>query len=221
MATRLADLVRLDTTGWDARQPREDRLAWNLPEGGTIGLFIFTMPPQIPRVESVAEMRRLEREALNAEGTGLVEYYVEQLACGARALRSITKAASDPGIPLERSGLTYTGWITVPFERLSIVVKAQAREIGPTGVRESMVLNRALQEQRVTIVDAENVEGWVPLPADGLGPLDASLADLPGFDEEFPGHPLTKVRAALARVEETLKIAESIMREAPFPLPTG
>ena len=218
----LDQLVVFDATGWRRKAVSDPSVAvWNPPEGGGVGLYYQAQPPDIPLAETRAELRRLERLALRGQGTGLIEHNVV-FAGGGTAVHRITKMATDPTIQLARSGMTYVASLTFPFQRMSLEVRIQARESGPTGTREAAVLTRAMRDGRVTPAPPGGViGGWFPIPADGLGPLDATLAESVEFDEEFPKHPLSRVRTLLRRVESTVHLDPILKSEVPFPLPSA
>ncbi len=189
-----------------------------MPDGGGVGLYHFAEPPPLPVVEQFDQLRRAELESLHGNGEALVEYDVVALG-SVRSLRSITKQPTDPNLPLARSGLTYVGTLTLPFEQRSFVIRVRAREVGPAGVREATIMTRGFAQGRIQRTDDGQIQGWIPPPPPGSTLLDANVSEHPALDKEFPAHPLTRVRVALAQITQTLMISQAVLREPAFPLP--
>jgi hypothetical protein len=104
--------------------------------------------------------------------------------------------------------MTYIGSMTLPFERCSYVVKVQCEERGPTGLREAVLLDRALRDGRVHLSEQgipQFDEGWTP--------------DAVEHDEAFPKHPVSRARRHLSVLEQALRVDERLQRLARFALP--
>jgi hypothetical protein len=117
-------------------------------------------------------------------------------------------------------GIMYVGIIWIPFANFHFQINIEAMEQGTTGMREAAigVLSpedypnpEALKNYPVPKID-ENAE---PIKVSSMEemfalmrerPLIRIISDDPQFDQMFPSHPLTLVRARMGRVIDTLKI---------------
>src|SRR5438093_1256568 len=133
------DSIRFNTAGYRFEgepQPRDVRV-WFTDDGDSVALYLFRVPPDLPRVQTVDELRAWYARGLQASGGQLVETSVLRLADCA-GVRVIFK------VPQQLSGLTYVGSLTIPFRAFSFVVKVQCEEQGLTGFREAALLNGRL-----------------------------------------------------------------------------
>ncbi|MFE4603457.1 hypothetical protein ACFRKE_21675, partial [Kitasatospora indigofera] len=92
-------------------------------------------------------------------------------------------------------GQVFLGSWTVPRDRCSTVLKIQAAESGMSGLREAVVLDR---------VGPGDYFQPHPYAPDLELPLPYHVADHEEWDEQFPTHPLSMVRAALRRITPTV-----------------
>jgi hypothetical protein len=112
-------------------------------------------------------------------------------------------------VPQQPSGMAYIESIITPFRDCSYVIKMQCREVGITGVREAVLLDRMIA---AGMVDIEKlVQGDWP----DLGFDDEE------YDVEFPQHPLSRVRRGMRSIRESLKIDSELKALPPFALPVS
>lgn len=195
------DSVQFDDAGYRAREDSEpgERL-WFSPEGDGVGLFLFTIPPDLPGAASMDELRAFYENGLKSSGGLLVETAVVM----AGALPVVQLIAKVPQHP---SGLTYMGSITIPFRDFSFVLKVQCEERGMTGMREAVLLDRRL------------AAGERPTFRDGRMQLSSWNPDAAEFDAEFPDHPVSRARRFLDGVRVSLFIDPLLGGCRRFPLP--
>jgi hypothetical protein len=206
------DSVRFDTSGFELSEPeivrsQTERLrAWQSAEGDGVGLFFFSMPPDLAgSLDDLASIRQQYRLG----GAALIE--VEKVTLdGCDGLRTIVK------IPQAPRGMTYIGGLTLPFRDCSWVLKAQCQEHGTTGVREAIVL-----DERVDDVKLPSLEGWQGDPYDPAlrAPLQRNLSDAAEYDAQFPDHPLSRLRRLLPRLSGTFHVVDEVRALPPFPGP--
>ncbi|MFF0462770.1 hypothetical protein [Streptomyces mexicanus] len=198
----------LDLTGFTEQEPG----VWTDPAGLVLSVHFFPLVPDLPApLHEVERLRHGTARGVAASGGGLIEAAVESVD-GVPALRQLVK------MPLgSRQGQAFLGSWTLPKDRCSTVVKVQAAEGAPTGLREALVM------QEVGPADY-----FRPHPYGGgvrFGGLPYHVADLEQWDPRFPDHPLTLVRAALHRLGPTLTLHEQFKSLPPFtgptPPPTG
>ncbi|MFD3453076.1 hypothetical protein ACFWVC_12960 [Streptomyces sp. NPDC058691] len=182
--------------------------AWTDDHGDVISLHFFDLPPDIPApLEEPVPLRQALAHVTAGAGGGLIEADVVQVA-GLPALRQVLKVP----LPDRPSGLAFLGSYTLPRAACSAVVKVQAFEAGPTGMREALVLAELGPEQYFL------AHPYAP----GLrGGLPFHRADAPEYDARFPGHPLTRVRTALAHLSGTLRADPDFAQLPPFTGPAG
>jgi hypothetical protein len=101
--------------------------------------------------------------------------------------------------------MAYIASITIPFENCSYVVKIQADEIGITGMRDALILDRLHKAGEVEI-EEENIKNWFEDPYDPdfrQGTL-MNQSELEKYDPEFPEHPLSVARSLIRSTAETI-----------------
>ena len=119
----------------------------------------------------------------------------------------------------EGLGYVYEGAIFCSLDARDIMVFAIFNECDITGVREAAVSAQLWETGELEIKplrEAENqgepqaIKGWFFDPYDPSfrGPVLNSLSDDIKYDEMFPEHPLSLLRATLANVRETIVIAD-------------
>jgi hypothetical protein len=201
--TASVDSVRFDTSPYEAGgEPRPGQTrVWFTPEGDAIGLYFFSVPPDLPaNARSVDDLRAFFAAEMESSGGQVVELSSVRLdECP--AVRVISK------MPLQPPGMTCVGAFTIPFRDFSFVLKVQCEERGPTGYREAVLADRRLAAGEVSAI----TEGRMQLP--NWNPDDES------FDAEFPEHPVSRVRRVLSRVAASITFDASIKCLPGFALP--
>ncbi|WP_433085649.1 hypothetical protein ACQP1P_11145 [Dactylosporangium sp. CA-052675] len=185
-------ITALDLTGFEPFE--HEQIAWRDADGTALTLHYFELPPDLPApLDEVARLRAGRARSAAEAGGGLVECEVEPVD-GVPALRQIIKLPHWQG-----HGQVFLGSYTIPRATCSTVIKLQAPEYGDTGMREAVIAARIGFEDFIT-----------PSPyAPGLtGGLPSHRADDPRYDEEFPQHPLSLVRAKLARLGPSIRLDE-------------
>lgn len=194
------DSVSFDASRYDFQGEKAGSRVWHLPEGGGVGLYFFPSPPDLPVVGSVAELREMYVRRM-AEGTEVVDCRVLPLD-GVPGIWLIIK-----GRNAETDGMFYLGSLTIPFRDLSYVIKIQCFETGITGMRETLLMDEALEKGTGRMDDGGFVAvgGWA--------------FDDEKFDEKFPQHPLSTARRELRHIAATLRVDPAVKKAARFKLP--
>ncbi len=195
-------LKNLDLSG-DGLEHEADHAnvrVWRTEEGDAVGMYHFDSPPDLPRSQpTIEDFLNAYASRAQSEGVEVVELDI-CLAAGQQTLKTIIKAPQEP------SGLTYVGALTLPFRDHSFVIKIQCEEWGMTGTREAFVLDFALAAEQVSIADDGAIEGqW--------------NADDTCYDDQFPDHPLSRVRRWLPRIQDSLSLSEIPNELAEFDWP--
>jgi hypothetical protein len=190
--------LQFDTCGWTyhAQEHPARVQVWQTRDADAVSLHFFPIPPDLPVVNSVDELRGFHAERLKAVGGKVVECTLERVA-DCQTVRLLIKTPQQP------YGVIYQGAFTIPFRDFSFVVKVQCRELGITGIREAILL-----DQRWAAGEEPDVGGpdWNP--------------DSPEHDADFPAHPVSRVRRVLEHIELTATLDESVRALPPFQLPT-
>jgi hypothetical protein len=208
--------VQCDTTGFSAIAAPEGALGWRTADGDGIGLFFFGRPPDIgAAVSDIDGVRRSCRGRVYGAGLGIIEIEGASVD-GCCALRTIYK---QPQVP---HGMTYIASLTFPFRDFSYVLKAQCREQGNTGVRDSAVLAELLAKGLVRPVRSDgemfHLSGWMRDPYDPEidAPLMRNASESEAYDSRFPEHPLSRARRLLRHLEATTVLAPDVRSAAAF-----
>jgi hypothetical protein len=193
------DSLQFDTSRYHYFGEENGQRTWGTPDGVSIGLHFFDLPPNLPKhTRTSAELQEFYQKQIGNNGVAIVEFRIRPMAdvpCIWMILR----------IPRESHGMIYIGSITVPFAEFSFVIKGQCEEQGITGIRETALLLTAQKEGKITLGENGIVGEWNP--------------DDECYDEQFPQHPVSLLRAEFRDIASTLKIQEAIKRERRFALP--
>jgi hypothetical protein len=180
-----------------------DHDVWASDDGDVLSLHFFDLPPDLPASLDDGPALRAALTRYTAEaGGGLIEASVKPLG-QLPALRQILKLP----LPGQPSGQAFIGSFTVPRAQCSTVVKIQAPERGMTGMREAMVMAQ---------VGHDNYFRPHPYAPDVQGGLPFHAADHAQWDAQFPDHPLSRVRRALAALAEAVQVAPEFAALPPF-----
>ncbi|MET7655273.1 hypothetical protein [Streptomyces sp. NPDC005486] len=194
----MTPITSLDLTGFTEREPG----VWTDEAGLVLSVHFFPLIPDLPA--PLHEPQRLGTglaRLVAGAGGGLIEA-VPGSVDGVPAVRQLVK------MPLgSRTGQAFLGSWTVPRAGSSTVVKVQAAEGATTGMREAVIMARV-----------GPAEYFRPHPYAGgqLGGLPYHVGDHEEWDAQFPGHPLTLVRAALQRITPTITFDDRFKALPPF-----
>ena len=125
-------------------------------------------------------------EAL-AESQGLVEVNTGITKNQKRYIYSIVKTKMEP------SGIQYVLTMHIDMNDHAVNIQSYFDEVGITGLRDSTIMNKMINEGKITL---PNMEGWFSDPYDvnykkGLLRNESEKAD---YDSMFPQHPLSEAR---------------------------
>jgi len=187
--------VVIPNFGWPLTTSSESIKSWVNPEQ-TISLSInyFSLEPDIPTLKNIDQLRDFFRKALAAQGYGMVELDILQ-TFGISMVKGIFK------IPQRPFGMTYLASMTIPFENCSFVIKVQAMESGATGMRDTVISQKLLTNNEISI-GPNGFEGWFYDPYDEniKDGLRMNRSEEEQYDSQFPEHPLSRSREILRDV---------------------
>jgi hypothetical protein len=199
------NLISIPNFNWEIVEDNKSVKQWINPEQTiSLSLNFFDLKPNLPLTNNIDELRVFYRNQIVSYNGGLVEVEVLDLK-GFYAIKTIFK------IPQEPTGMVYLASFTIPFEECSFVFKIQAPEIGITGMRDSVIVEKLLSEEKISFGD-EGLEGWFNDPYDSElkeGTL-MNKSEEGIYDELFPEHPLTLARALLQRIESEISFDKEL-----------
>ncbi len=147
---------------------------------------------------SLFELRQHWRKDVNKGGGGLVSCDLITVA-GIMSCRVLAKYAMKP------RGMAYFGWIIVPLEECHFKWHARSFEVGTTGVREAVILDKLHGDGTLKFSIDDPFAGWAkdPYEPGGKFPLMPNLSEDQKYDFEFPDHAITRCRRFLTRFERS------------------
>jgi hypothetical protein len=141
-------------------------------------------------------------------------------AAGAEALWGLFKYRSPQTDSL---AMYFVGILWMPFQECTFQLNVEAIESGTTGLREATVMAltgfQFPQDEQKEIPTINSEEELQELYRKAL-PRHLPSDD-PKYDDMFPQHPLSLVRARLAKVIETARFAQDAGRLRPYRIVDG
>ena len=198
-----AESVQLTLSGW-SDDGRDGQLrVWRNADGDVLSLSSRAFG--IPRPFTDGTVRMLARSIAQGNGGGLIEAQIGECMLG-RTAALIYKRLIEPKY-------VYTGMLMVarPLDP-DLVWTVVSGEIGITGVREAVITAELMKAGRLTITDYER--SWAQDPYEPeCNTVDRSvlrfMSDDPQYDQRFPSHPLSKVRAVLRDLPRHFTIVDA------------
>ncbi len=213
--------IRFDTGGWTSTKSRRSSLEWSNADGDTLRASIHGKLTAISLVISdLDSLRAFYRQEAARNSGGIVCVEIVQ-AEGIRAVKVINKYERRPAY-------AYDGHLIIPFKNAEYTITMDSIERGTTGERDALVTCALAQTGELEIEpprgpdEPGRIKGWFQDPYDSsyTGQAIYSMSDDDRLDPLFPKHPLSKIRACLARIQSTLAIDVSSLREA-IPVPSN
>jgi|SRR5579864_284939 len=190
-------LVRLTMPGWTEKASGNGMRFWHDPDGDVLALAVLPKKQAYPFTSSETEQRKWCRREAAVHNAGLIE---------ARAIPSkVGPSASFIYKILQKPAYTYIGQSVTSLHGATIVWTVIAKEHGTTGVREAVVTSNLMSSGKLTLDGYE--QAWAQDPYDpAYHGVDRSvlrfMSDDESYDAQFPSHPLSKVRRALAALPD-------------------
>ncbi|MBB4806237.1 hypothetical protein HNP38_001509 [Chryseobacterium defluvii] len=203
--------VSVPNFGWNIVEQNDSQIVWVNPEqSALISLYFFNIPPDLPTFKDIYVLRNFHRQSIADSGGGIIEISIFNLH-NIPSVKTIFK------IPQPERGMSYLASVTIPFENYSFVIKAQAVEVGTTGIRDAFILDRFLNSGEVTFED-NRLQNWFedPYDQDFKGGTPMNKSEQEQYDAEFPEHPLTIVRKLINTAIKETVFDPAIQNLAPF-----
>ncbi|WP_299277219.1 hypothetical protein [uncultured Psychroserpens sp.] len=203
--------LTIPNLNWTKQQDNKTIKQWVNPEQSiALSLHFFDLEPDLPTIKNKDALRDFYRNQIVQHNGGLVLVDTTQLKTHS-AVKTIFK------IPQEPTGMVYLASLTIPFKTCSYVVKIQAPEIGMTGMRDTVIVDKLLGEGKISFGD-DGIENWFSDPYDSSfteGTLMNKSEDAI-YDVDFQNHPLTLARQLIAQLEENIGFKPEIEKLIPF-----
>lgn len=203
--------VTIPDHGWAKVSEDSEAIRWvNLQQSALIVLHFFDKEPDLPTAKDLEYLKKFYRNIAASSNGGAIEtdiVNIHDISC----VKTIIK------FPQEETGMIYIASITIPFKDCSYVVKIQADEIGITGMRDAVILDRLLKTGEVEI-EEENMKNWFEDPYDPdfkQGTL-MNKSELEKYDHEFPEHPLSVARSLIKSISASIIFKSEIKELSPF-----
>ncbi|WP_336958245.1 hypothetical protein [Chryseobacterium contaminans] len=203
--------VTIPDQGWTKVSEDHEAIRWvNPQQSALIVLHFFDKEPDLPTAQDLDYLKKFYRNIAASTNGGIIEtdiINIHNIPC----VKNIIK------IPQQETGMAYIASITIPFENCSYVVKIQADEIGITGMRDAVILDRLHKTGEVEI-NEETMKNWFEDPYDPdfkQGTL-MNKSELEKYDHEFPEHPLSIARSLIRSIAATIIFKQEIKKLPAF-----
>jgi hypothetical protein len=188
------DAVTFETAGYCYQGEENHQRTWLTSDGDVLTLLHFAKRPDLPAAaRNFFTLLNFYERTLCSDTVRLVRFDLVEVDY-VRAIWTIIKVLPPP------HGAIYLGSLTFPFAEFSYVLKLQCEERGITGLRETAVFVKAMNE--------------------GKSPEEFDPED-ERYEKFFPDHPLSRLRREFARLQPSIRLHPQIKSAPAFPLPPG
>ena len=204
--------LELDPQGWTLEDDTPEKRAWSEPNGvAYLSLHYFPVTPDLPQKADLTALREFYRNSLKGANGGLIKADWVTFN-GLRCVETLIK------LPQEPNGICYLASYILPFSNCSFVLKMQAMELGITGTRESIMVERLLNDEVIEITPEGQMKNWWVDPYDPnlTDGFIMSLAEQEQYDKDFPNHHLTLLRQWMQRVGESVTLSPELAKLEPW-----
>ncbi|MBU6452945.1 MAG: hypothetical protein KGS72_14265 [Cyanobacteria bacterium REEB67] len=206
--------LMLDSTYWGLEEESPNENVFGSKGGDVVGVELRTEA-------TIFQLDFNDIPALRANirmgfgGAGLLSAdVVEYKSIGDDSGRLIKGVAIITKLPQMPSGRSYNGLIFLPFKDFSFSIYMRYEEGGMTGRREAALADVLLKAGEITIDEqAGKVSGFEEDLYDPhqRGPLVRNKAEREEYDEQFPQHPLSRLRVCMQLVRDSLVFAPVVL----------
>jgi hypothetical protein len=198
--------VQFDTSGWEHREAVENRVVWSNASGDLLTKRFIPGAPKMPGLFRTAELANYYAEQVAGAGGAVISVDLVHLK-GTSVSRMVFK------LPQPEGQFGFVGALTLAYKTFSYSIRIQALETREDRVRTVHAM-AFLERSHPPGTDLRSF--WF----DGFAPENEQTtrrcqADDVLWDSEFPNHPLSRIRAELARLTPTLKISRDVKNSVP------
>jgi ABC-type multidrug transport system fused ATPase/permease subunit len=198
----LVDKISFNTQRLKAQLTNKDSKFWVNKDGDILGLYYSASAIDSPEISSsVDDIRNFYRKKAASMNGAIIEVDKEQIGPSG-AIKAIIK------VPQENAGVSYLGYLIIPVQGSYYFFKMTCKEEGTTGLRESNIMDQLERDGQIKISNDGSVKGWSqdPYDASNKSALMRNLSEDEQYDKDFPRHPLSRLRACLKQIIESIKI---------------
>ena len=204
--------IKFDTTGWTLDHESSDVSKWSNDKNQYLSFHFFEKRPDIPcHLDDLNGLRSAYRNGLKHSGGALIS--LDRVQAGGMDCIKLVFKSEKP------NGIVYVGSLTFPFDDFSYVVKVQCGQTDGSSGRDSKVMEQLMAAGVVSLDSATKVVvGWRSDPYDSEFSADflRNQSDDEAYDAQFPEHPLTEVRNALARIIDSIAADDAVLQSSKF-----
>ena len=203
--------LRIPNFDWPLSKEDKGVKQWmNLEQTMALSLNFFNAKPDIPLMRDVDQLRAFYRDQIVQQNGGLLQVDTLDVK-GYKLVKTIFK------IPQEPTGISYLSSLTIPFQKFSFVIKIQAPELGTTGIRDSVVVSKFLN-QREDSGGKSGYDGWFrdPYSPEFKGGTLMNKSEEEIHDADFPDHPLSKVRKMIEQIQREVEFGSELEKAKKF-----
>lgn len=205
--------IIIDSPQLTRQEDAADPSVWLTDVGDPVALYFFNQRTDIQAaIDDEAALRAYYDKLTRGPEIALVELETCQIE-GMPAIKSIVKHRQKP------TGMVYVGSYTLPLRDFSFTIKVQCIEGDLTGMREAILLDRAVNEGQIEFSESGEIVSWAGAPIPQDDELHRMPTDDVAYDEEFPDHPLSRARNTLELLQTAIKIGGDLHDAAPFVYP--
>ena len=197
-----SSLVRLTLPGWSEGLSDKDMRIWRDCDGDVLSLAFLETEMDFPRGPDETNLRSWCREIAEGRKGGLIE--AQAMACEiGPSVGLIYKR-----MQVQTTGYVYTGMFITSVELGSLIWTIVAGERGTSGLREAIVTGNLIKAGKLNLDDYERC--WAQDPYEpayqGVDRIVLRfVSDDKSYDDQFPWHPLSKVRRVTADLPENVR----------------
>ena len=198
----LNTIVHFSMPGWTEEEaPRRDLRIWRDLEGDVLSLGAPAGSLGLKPLANPVRLRQWCREVAETRGAGLIEVRANSGTLGETASLIYKR--------LEIPAYIFTGMLFLPRDGFFYVWTVVSRERGTTGIREAAVTSQLMNAGQLTVEEYKRSWAQDPYDPEYRGVDRTALrfvSDNEAYDEQFPHHPLSKVRRILAALPTAVRI---------------
>ena len=204
------DDLGFDASGWHLEESSPEHRAWLTPDGDAVLLRLFDGPPPYPYDFRQLEAARAFYTHQSASNGGAMLSVDFDRTAGVELMRGVFKYRSPEP---ESLAMYYVGVLALPYRTFHFQINMESVERGTTGVREAMVMALSPRPLPTTPpIMVSSAEDLFALMRASRSNLTVIPSDAESYDESFPDHPLSKVRALQRHVVRTLRASPRLQR---------
>jgi hypothetical protein len=197
-------LVHFAMAGWNEEVAPHDRRTWRNAQGDVMSFtFIPVSSFRLPDASDITALQNWSRAIAQSRGGGLIEAGV--VSGKSSGVTLIYKR-------LEMPAYVFTGQLFIPQGETYQVWIVVAGETGTTGIREASVATHLYNTGQWTSPQ-EYERSWRDPYDPNYRGVDVSTlhfeSDAERYDEQFPEHPLSRLRRILAMLPDATKFDSS------------